>query len=217
MFSVFKGQAKRRDKNDKSARNTTIGIDQSGTLGTYGGKSKYHTMVATVIRDYRDFEKIADSIPKKKRGGLSVSNELGRKARRSIHAMINEHSPEIYVSAHPLSSKIASTSDAQADQYTLQVGELLELIFSRAADKIFDVLLNSNSLITKKREKKFLDNCNTVAKKYGKEIQWIEMQPSQRNKVLCVVDFPANVVAMDIEYSGREHESHDEVELTVVG
>jgi len=217
MFSVFKGQAKRRSSSDKTDRNTTIGIDQSGALGRYGGRSKYHTLVATVIRDYNKFEKIAESIPKKKNGSLSESNELGRKKRRSIHAMINEHSPEIYVSAYPLTSKMVSSSDAQADQYTLQVGELLELIFSRSADKIFDVLLNSNSLITKKREKKFLDSCNAAAKKYGKEIQWIEMQPSRRNKVLCVVDFPANVVGMDIEYRGLPHESHDEVELTIVG
>lgn len=208
-FSYFRGTKRKRKKNDTFTRCITIGFDESGTFSKRHGQSVYYTMVATVVTDYDQFEKITSHFPKKKKGIVKSSN-VNPDVRGRIIKKIAGLDLKIYISSHDKSLMIVETSENQTAQYCHQVKELLVAVFSDHSGRQFDVIFDSNSLIKKEREDALVEMCHCVADEYGKEILWIEMESSKVNRFLQVIDFPTNVIGTSIEQKDMNHESHEE-------
>lgn len=208
-FSYFRGLLKKRQKQEKYVRNTTVGIDDSGSFGRGRGQSEYFTLVATVIPNYKKFEKIASELPIMKQS-IAKSSNVDAPVRKRILMRIVDQTEGIYVSSHHKSKMTISTSAEKAAQYSNQVEELLDRVFSDQWGHVFDILFDSNSLINKKRERDFISMCYRVAEIHGKRIDWIEMDSSKNNRSLQIIDFPANVIGTSIEHADEVHESHEE-------
>jgi hypothetical protein len=189
--------------------NITIGIDESGSFAMSVRQGRSFTMVAVVMPDYRKFEKIAAELPKVK-SGIAKSSDVGTNTRKQILMRVSESTSGIYLSSHRKSEMTISTAADKAAQYSKQVEELLDVVFSNHWGPTFDILFDSNSLITQEREKEFIEMCYFVATAHCKNIDWIEMMSSKTNRVLQVIDFPANVIGESIEHAGEEHDSHEE-------
>jgi hypothetical protein len=208
MFSYFRGLRKKRKKSD--LHNTTVGIEESGNFGLGEGQTKHYTMVATVIPDYKKFEKTAKEIPNKGKAPLK-SSDAGTKVRRRILMRVTETVSGIHISSYKKSEITLTTSADQFTQYSKQVKELLDMVFTEHWGPVFDILFDSNSIVSKEREEKFIKMCNDAATAHGKKIDWIEMMSSNINRALQVIDYPANVIGTSIENSENDkHTNHDE-------
>ena len=168
MFSYFRRIKKTRTKGEKHIRNPTISFDESGCFRIGVSYGAHFTMVAVVIDRYERYDKIANDLPKTKKG-FKKSCDADTEERKHILLKVVENSADIYFSSRRKTEINTATSEDKAKMYAEEVEELLNSIFSNHPSPIFDLLFESNSIIGKARESQFIEMCHAVAEHHGKK------------------------------------------------
>ena len=217
VFSFKNGKKQKRSKKEKRTRDRTVAVDESGNFITDG--SKTFTVVATVIRDTKEFEKISE-MTKTRNGSELKAYDAGLKTQKKVLNKIVDTGSDFYGISYNKSEMNIETPDEKKEQYMSQIYELLDDVFREDARPVVDLMIDNNTLIAG-REEEFIENCSKIAKKHGKEIDWNEMKASSSETLLQVHDYVTYAVGSHYEHEDNPdhplHELYDIIEPRIKG
>ena len=209
MFSFYRGQERQRTKREHRNRNTTVVIDESGDLGE-GGTKKF-TIVATVVKEIKDFEEISKMLTYRSGNERKAANASDGLRERALVRIIDTN-PDIY-DISKSAPKGKRTPEEKEDIYIRHIEELLEKVLASEDNRALDLLLD-DSPIQGLDEERFIQMCIDVAERNGKKLDWVEMRPSATEKMLQVHDYITYVIGGDHENKDvPEHRSHRLVDI----
>ena len=169
-------------------------------------------MVATVVNDPENFDKIANIFPdRKERKYIDADFETRRKVLKAIA----ELNVDIYEITYNKLGLDLEGAKKKGEHYQKQSEELLSTIFNNDDSYCVDILFDETSLINK-RELKFVEMCFNTARFHNKNIIWLEMGKSSGNRTLQVQDYPTGVMGALRNHRILDDETQELFELSKI-
>ena len=208
IFSYFKRNKKKRTKQETRKRNPAVSFDESGLPSVYEGGSEYYVMVATVIYNTNKFDCITSEFPVKKRNETKYRGST-EATRRRVLSKAAGCDINIYFLKEDKRNVKLDTAEQKRELHISMFKDLLSEALFKEHGNVYDIIIDSNSMISKMHEERFVSMCYDVAEGLGKEIHWVQMVHSKGNATVQVNDFiAATIGASEANAGDPEHGSH---------